>query len=63
MKTILTAILFASLHTGAMSQILYTVTDVLDIKRSRLEIWTAEKPKDENSLYEVVKEDPAKKEL
>lgn len=63
MKTILAAILFAFLHTAAISQVIYTVTDALDAKRNRQEVWMAQRAEDKESLYEVVKEDAAKKEL
>lgn len=56
MKTILTGILFAFLQAGALAQAVYSVTDVLDTKQSRLELWSLSIPQDEEVSYELTKE-------
>ncbi len=64
MKTILAVTLFAFLHVSALAQVdqaVYKVTNVLDEKKSRLEIWTVTQPEDENVAYELTKEPFAKK--
>lgn len=56
MKTILAAILFAFLQTTAVAQVVYSVTDVLDEKKSRLELWILNVPEDEEIDHELIKE-------
>ncbi len=59
MKTILTAILFGFLHMGALAQpekSVYSVINVLDEKKSRLELWSLNVPKGEGIHHELTKE-------
>lgn len=59
MKTILAATLFAFLHISALAQIdqgVYSVTNVLDEKKSRLELWKLNIPMDVEVEYELTKE-------
>jgi hypothetical protein len=59
MKTTLAAVLFAFLQVSALAQMdqaVYSVTNVLDEKKSRLELWSLNVPEDKEIGYELTKE-------
>lgn len=59
MKTILTAAVFVFLHISVLAQVnqsVFSVTNVLDEKKSRLELWTLSQPLNIEVEYELTKE-------